>query len=111
MLKVLIKLAIVVLLANAVWRIGSAYASYYRFQDAVHENMLYGPDKTDEQLNTRILELAQEYELPITDESFTLRRQNNHTIVDGRFVQPVEVFPGYKYPWPFSWHVDTFTVR
>ncbi len=111
MIKLAIKLAFVALLANAAWRVGSAYASYYKFKDAVHETTLYGPDKTDAQLRTRIAELAREYDLAIAEDSFTISRQMNHTVVDGTFVQPVEVLPRYKYPWTFTWHVDTLTVR
>ena len=111
MIKLVIKLAFVALVANAAWRVGSAYASYYKFKDAVHETTLYGPDKTDAQLRTRIAELASEYDLAIGEDSFTISRQMNHTVVDGTFVQPVEVLPRYKYPWTFTWHVDTLTVR
>jgi hypothetical protein len=111
MIKLAIKLAIVALIANAAWRVGSAYASYYKFKDAVHETTLYGPDKTDAQLRARILELATEYDLAIAEDSFTITRELNHTIVDGTFKQPVEVLPRYRYPWMFTWHVDTLTVR
>jgi hypothetical protein len=111
MIKFLVKLAIVALLANAAWRVGSAYASYYKFKDAVQETTVYGPDKTDAQLRARIMELATEFDLAIAEDSFTIRRELNHTIVDGTFVQPVEVVPRYKYPWAFTWHVDSLTVR
>jgi hypothetical protein len=111
MIKLVIKLAIVALFANAIWRVGSAYLSYYKFKDAVQEAALYGPDKTDAQLRTRIVELASEYDLPIAEDSFTLRRENSHTIVDGTFTEPVEVLPRYKYPMAFTWHVDQLTAR
>ena len=35
-MKTLLKLVIVALLANALWRIGSAYATFYKFTDAVN---------------------------------------------------------------------------
>ena len=35
---------------------------------------------------------------------------SNHTIVDGSYVRPVDLLPGYQYPWPFTWHIDTFTT-
>jgi hypothetical protein len=111
MIKLAIKLAIVALLANAAWRIGSAYASYYKFKDAVQELMVYGPDKSDALLRARIVELGSQYDLPVADDSFTFRREDNHTIADGTFVLPVEVLPRYKYRWAFTWHVDTFSVR
>ena len=40
MLKLLIKLALAGLIANAAWRMGSTYLSFYRFKDAVSESAL-----------------------------------------------------------------------
>ena len=57
MIKAVVKLAIVALVANAIWRIGSAYMSYYRFKDAVDELALHSKGKTVEELKDRVLEL------------------------------------------------------
>jgi hypothetical protein len=111
MFRVLIKLAIAVLIANAALRIGSAYASYYRFKDAVNETVLYGKERGDDQLRARILELAGDYDLPMAEDSFTIRHEENHTIADGAFTRPIDVLPNYHYPWHFTWHVDTYTLN
>ena len=109
MIKLVIKLAIVALIANAVWRIGSAYAAHYRFTDAVQATTQFRGTKTDQQIHDRILDLASQYDLPVADGDLTVRRDpNSHTIVDGAYAKPIDVVPGVTYPWPFKFHVDTF---
>jgi hypothetical protein len=107
-MKVLIKLVIVALLANATWRVGSAYARFYRFKDAVQDTTQYRGDRTDEQIHDRIFELAEQYDIPVTEQTLTISTNDAHTIVDASYKQPIDVVPGVKYPWPFSLHVDTF---
>ena len=68
MIKLIIKLAIAALVANAAWRLGSTYLAFYKFQDAVKESVLFGADKTVDQLRARTMELASQYDLPLADE-------------------------------------------
>jgi hypothetical protein len=109
-LKLIIKLAIVALIANATWRVGSAYVNFYRFRDAVQETTQFRGDKTDAQVHDRIVELASQYDIPITDETLTVRRADTHTVVDGSYKRPIDLVPGVTYQWPFTVHVDTFVA-
>ena len=111
MLKLLIKLALAALVANAAYRLGTAYLSYYRFTDAVAQTALFGTDRSRAQLHRRVIELASQYDVPLAEDGFTIRRDENHTIVDGGYTQPVDLLPGYQYRWPFTVHVDVFTLR
>jgi hypothetical protein len=112
MLKLLIKLALAALVANAAYRLGTAYLSYYRFTDAVTQSAQFGTDRSRDELRRRVLELASQYDVPLTEDGFTIRRTDtNHTIVDGGYTQPVDLLPGYRYPWPFTVRVDVFTVK
>jgi hypothetical protein len=110
MIKALFKLAIVALLANASWQLFNAYWPHYKFTDAVRATTQYRADKSDQQIRERILELAAEFDVPVTDENLTLRREDKHTIVDSSYVRPINFMPGVTYPWPFTLHVDTFVV-
>jgi hypothetical protein len=111
MVKLFIKLAIVGLIAHAVWRVGSAYVTFYRFQDAVAEIAQFGAQQSGADLRQRVGDLASQYELPLSDDAFTVRRdERNHTYIDGSYVQPLEFLPGYRYPWTFTWHVDVLTL-
>ena len=109
-MKVLIKLAIVALLANATWHVWGVYAAHFKFKDAVQSASQYNGARPDQELHSRILELASQYDVPVTDANFTIRRDQNHTIIDGSYIRPVELLPGFSYPLTFSWHTDTFTV-
>ena len=111
MLKLLIKLALAALVANAAYRLGTAYLSYYRFTDAVAQTAQFGSDRSRAQLHRRVIELASQYDVPLAEDGFTIRRDENHTIVDGGYTQPVDLLPGYRHPWPFTVHIDVFTVK
>ena len=110
-MKLILKLVIVALIANAAWRVGSVYASYYRFNDAVQQTTLYRGDKTDEQVRDRVYELAADYDIPTSDDTFTVRQDSGHTIVEGAYKKPVQIAPGFTYDLKFDVHVDTFTIR
>ena len=45
MLKLIVKLALAALIANAAWRLGSAYLQFYRFTDAVTQAAQFGSEK------------------------------------------------------------------
>lgn len=111
MIKLIIKLLIAAVLANAAWRVGSAYAAHYKFTDAVYQTTQYGPARSDAELRQRVLELAEQYNVPVDDESFTIERVENHTIVDGAYTVLIEFFPGVRHDWPFTFNVDTFVIK
>lgn len=109
MIKLLIKLAIVALVANAAWHVMAAYTSYYKFKDAVQQTTQFGNDKNLDQLKARVLALAADYDLPIGDDDVTVKREMLHTIVDGSYVKSIDLAPGYSRPWTFTFHTDTFS--
>ncbi len=111
MIKLAVKLALVALIANATWRVGSAYASHYRFTDGVQATTQFRGGRSDEQIHDRIVDLASQYDIPLTDETLTIRHQTNHTVVDGSYARPIELFPGFTYRWPFTFHVDTLALE
>ena len=109
-MKAILKLVLVALVANATWRVGSAYASYYRFTDAVQQTTQYRGEKSDDQIHDRVFELAAQYDIPVNDDNLAIRREENHTIVEGSYKKSVQLLPGFKYDWPFTVHIDTFTL-
>lgn len=109
-MKSLIKLVIVVLLANALWRVSSAYMSFYRFRDALTDVAVHSKALTDEQLREKVIELAGAHDEPIAASAISIRRDERHTFIEGSYTKPVAVLPGYEYPWPFSLKVDGFVI-
>ena len=109
MIKLIIKLAIVAVLANAAWHVMTVYASHYKFKDAVQQTTQFGNDKSRDQLKSRIIALAADYDLPLAEDEVTVKRETLHTIVDASYVKSIELFPGYIRPFTFTVHTDTFS--
>src|SRR5262244_3168702 len=110
MVKTLIKLAIVALIANGIWRVGSAYLSFYRFKDAVDEMALHSHGKTVEELKDRVLELAASYDEPIDTDAVSVRREEPQVIVEGSYKKRVLLAPGFEYAWPFTLNVSEMVI-
>jgi len=107
--KAILKLIVVALIANALWHVGSALTSYYKFKDSVYvATMEKGRNEND--LRQKITELASIYDQPVTEDMITIRSEEHHTIVEASFTQPISVLPGYEYPWPFSLSVDAYVL-
>jgi hypothetical protein len=109
MLKLLVKLAVVALVANAAWHVMVVYTAFYKFKDAVQQTTQFGNDKSIERLKARIAGLASDYDVPIGEDDLTIRREAQHTIVDGSYSKTIDLFPGYSRPWTFEIHTDTFS--
>jgi hypothetical protein len=107
--KLLFRLAVLALMANAGWRIGSAYLAHYQFRDAVREAALTQA-LDDDGLTDRVFELAESYDVPIEDESFSIRRAERRTMIDGTYTRPIQLLPGWEYSWPFEWSIDGFVT-
>jgi hypothetical protein len=111
MIKTAIKLAIVALVVNASWQLFNVYWPYYKFKDAVTFTTQFRGTKSDEQIRTRILELAAQFDVPLDEENLTVREAAKRTtVVDASYVQKIDLAPGFKYPWPFTLHVETFAM-
>lgn len=111
MIKLILKLAIVALIANAAFHVMTAYTAYWKFKDAVAQVTQFGNDKSLDTLKSRILALANDYDLPIDDNDFTITRSREtlHTIVNGSYSRDVDLAPGFTRPWKFDFTVDTFS--
>ena len=111
MVRLVLKLAVAGLIASAVWRLGSAYVSFYKFEDSVRETVEFGAERSEEVLRQRILDLALAYDIPIGADSVTIRLEDGRTVVEGRYTQPITLLPGVSYPWPFTLDVDAVAAR
>ena len=112
-MKTLLKLIVTAIIANAGWHVADAWLNFFKFKDAVTQASQFGGGMSMAQLRGRVMEIATQYSVPIADENVTIRRDDRveqHTFIDGTYVQPLELFPRVAYPWTFQMHVDTFTT-
>jgi hypothetical protein len=109
MIKLAIKLGIAALIANAAWQAGRTFADHYQFRDEVRQAALIN-GQTDAQLQSRVVELAANYAIPLTAEAISIRREERHIYVEGSYVRIVPIAPRVEYPWKFDWEVDAYIV-
>jgi hypothetical protein len=109
-IRALIRIAFVVLVANAAWHLFGAYSVHYKFRDSVEEASLFGGLLSEAQLQQKVIDIATQFDVPVSADSFTVRRDGKHTLIDGSYKRPIELVPAFVYPWPFTWHVDTLSV-
>jgi hypothetical protein len=109
MFKLAIKLGIAALIANAAWQAGRTFADHYQFRDEVRLAALIR-GQNDAQLQQRVLELAADYNIPLAEDGFTIRREERHIYVQGSYVRAVPIAPRVEYPWRFEWDIDAYII-
>ncbi len=110
-MRALVKLAIAALIANAAWRVGSAYVIDFRFKDSVQEAARFRGKKTNDEILQRVFDLASDYDIPVDYSTMSIKSEQDHTIVDGYYTRSIDLLPGYTYDWPFTIHLDTITTE
>jgi hypothetical protein len=106
MFKLAIKLAIVALIAHAGIKIVPVFWSYLRYKDALEETARFAGRKTEEQLVDRATRLATELDVKLNGAPIRVKRGNNFTQIDTRWVAQLEYFPRQYYPYEFVIHVN-----
>jgi hypothetical protein len=109
MARKIVKLAIFLAVANALYRFIPVYFHYQQFKDAVHEAALFSRGRTDAQLIDQVMDLAARYRIPLDREYVQVRHDNERTLIDASYVETIEWFPGYKRNWQFDVGEQAFT--
>ncbi len=107
----LFDLLLLILVVNAVWRVGPAFYQYFVFRNQVAEAARLSVGPSESELRDILLEMARRSDLPVRDEDLTVRRQQQRLLIDVRYVQPLEILPLYTYDYEFRISVDTLLAR
>jgi hypothetical protein len=111
MTRTVLKLAIVALLLHASWRSGMAAWRYYNFKDEVRATAQFSAGKSESELQSRVLEIAARWQVPVDADHVAVRHDQNHTTIDAVYTEKIEFLPTYRYPWEFKVNVDAFTLE
>ena len=84
---------------------------FYKFKDAVHETLLFSNAKSDTQLQTRVMELARQLEVPMDADSVVISHHENQTRVNAAYTDQVELIPTKFFPWEFKVNVEVFNAN
>ena len=109
-MKTLIKLLIAALVVHASWRSGTVFWRYYKLKDGAQAAALFAGRKTEAELHSRVMEIAHELDVPMDPAALTVRKEPNHTYINGSYIDQIELVPRYFYPWQFKLDVDVFTL-
>jgi len=109
MIKKVIKLAVFLLVANAVYQVGPVTVHYFQFKDAVEELALFSEKATEQQLAERVMALAEEYSIPLEREYLLVKRTSDSLSITADYLETLVFFPGTEYSWEFN--VDARAFR
>jgi hypothetical protein len=108
MFKLIVKLAITALVANAAYHVGAEYLNYVRFRDAIREAAMFKA-RNDDELRVRIMDLSSQFDIPLTEDAIAIHREDRRVSVEGHYAKGIELAPTVTYDWPFSWSMEVMT--
>ena len=96
MLRNLIRLAVFLLIANALYRFVPVYMHHYQFKDAVAEAAMFSKERTDVEIVDRVMVLAERYQIPIDREAVQVTRDKQMTYINIAYEEEIEWVRSYK---------------
>ena len=112
MARNIVRIAIFLLAAHALYRFVPVYVRHQQFKDAVNQVALFSTkDKSDVEIAGRVLELAGEYQVPLAGEAVQVRRDEGKLHIEAAYVQTIEWLPGYRRPLHFEVNAEAVDLR
>ena len=102
MIRKIVKLAVFVLVANALYQVTPVALRHFQFKDALQELALYSQKSTDAELVERAMALAGENNVPVQREDVQVRREPGSIHIQASYVEPLRLLPRYSYQWRFD---------
>ena len=110
MIKKVVSLLVFLLIANAGVRLGLVIVHDQRFKDAVRELALFAgqpPAKTDDVLRGKVMQLAQDNQIPLDPDFLEITRNNSDNgekvTIKFRYALMVPLAPGYNRRFEFDY--------
>ena len=107
----LFDLLLLILIVNAVWRVGPAFYQYFVYRNQVAETVRWSAGSSESEIKDILFEMARRSNLPVREEDLVVKRQFQRLLIDVRYVEPLEVLPLYTYDYEFKISVDTLLAR
>ena len=109
-MKTIIKLLITALVLHATWKAGTVYMRYWEFKEEVRQIAQFGVNQNDNDLRNNVYDSAKRRDIALDPGAISVKRQNQHIIIDANYIENVELVPRYYYPWEAKLHVDVLTL-
>ncbi len=109
-MKLLIKLAVLLLIGHALFRFVPPYWDHTQFVRELEETSIAWREYSDTEVRELVFAMAQGHSLPLEREQISVRRERDHLFVDVAYSRPMQLIPGSKYTWDFDSQVDTWML-
>jgi len=111
MVRRLFALAIVLLIANAGWKVAPVFMNHFQFKVELEELARFGGELSDAEIRAKAVKTAVSLRIPVTEKDILVRRAGDYYYIDVTYRQLLEVLPRYTYPWDFAIHVNVMAAR
>lgn len=108
MIRKLVKIAVFLLIANALYQAAPVSWHYYQFKDALRELALFSQKSSDAELVDRVMAIAEEQSIPLERDYVQIRRGNGQLVITASYIDTMKFFPGYQYERQFDIEAKSF---
>ena len=103
MIKTVIKIAISLAIIVGCFNVGRALLTEYQFEDKVHDALLFDPRMSEKEIVDTVMQIAADFEIPITPGDISSRMQGPDVHVDMSYTTDVVILPGiFSKSWTFT---------
>ena len=92
-MKAILSLVVAALVLNACVRMGDSAWRNYQLSDAVEQAARYGNIKTTSLLRKRVIELAREHDVELTNDDVTVEKRGQQTYVSVSYSETIPLVP------------------
>lgn len=113
MFRKAVKIAVLLVIANAVYQVAPQFWRYQRFKSALEDVALAAKGKADAVIVNEVLELAATHQIALDRDWITVSRAADlsHTYIEATWEQPLTPVPGWTHPWVPVVKVDGWHLR
>lgn len=102
-MKTIIKIVIAILVIIVGFNAARAILGNSQFEDAVHEQLLFDPRASDEEIIEKVTKTADQYDVPLDPKDINISQVGQDVIVEMSYTYNVVLVPGiYARDWTFT---------
>ena len=106
MVKLVLKLALLGLLANAFYQVVPPFYTSWKFRDALKELASFSQRRSVDEILDRCVLIAKDHDLALDRTDFTVVKGKMVTTIDTRYVVDLKYIPGKPHPYEMVVHAE-----
>jgi hypothetical protein len=111
MARRILQVGIFLFCANALYQAAPIGIHYFQFRDALQELALFSQKSSDKELVDRVMQVADEYKIPLERDYVTVKRTATQIIITASYLDTMTFFPGFAYERQFDPEGKAYVVK